>query len=417
MMRYLTNPLSLLLSVWTIALASYLGGVFTGLFPPVEPVTVTAVLLSLAAFALGYLTWSLFKQLSPASEEPRIPMTRPLCTKTMARFLGFCLLMGLLAVLGSLYRIAVIAKFFDTSFMELLTHPTALRLRLVMYIEASQSQINSIPIVISLASSFMAIGFVLLGVYLFVERRLIKFVYLAAFLFVTLFIGLTNLSRQEVTVNVLYLLLAYGVMYASSARKSPRNAVVDLVLPLASVVLLFAVIDTLLGKSSAYGHVDRLRGTLFSFYWYVAAPLAAFNEFLHNFEGSHHYGQYLFWPFYKWLYRFELVPEPTFSFYSEMTYLPFMANVYTYLRNVYEDFGMIGIAVVPYGLGWLTCALRSKAYRSLPFLNLYLILLVLIIFSFYNYYLIANQVYLQALFGFLFFQGDLRSWDELPAAA
>jgi len=410
MMRYLTNPLSLLLSVWTVAGVLYLSGTFVGLFPPVEPITVIAVVLSLAAFALGYLTWSLFRQRSPVSETEPLPVTRVLYPETLARLLKACLLMGILAMLAGLYRISVIATFFDTSVVELLTHPTFLRLRLVMYIDASQSHIDLIPIVISLTSSFLAIGFVLLGVYLFVEKGLIRFVYLASFLFVSLFIGLTNLSRYEVTVNVLYLVFAYGVMYASARHKSPRDAVVDLVLPLVSVVLLFAIIDTLLGKSSAYGHVDRLRGTLFSFYWYVASPLAAFNEFLLNFEGPHHYGQYLFFPFYKWLNRFALVPDPEFSFYSEMTFLPFMTNVYTYLRNVYEDFGMIGIAVVPYGLGWITCALRPKACRSLPFLNVYLILLVLIIFSFYNYYLVSNQMYLQALFGFLFFYG------EFPAA-
>ena len=38
------------------------------------------------------------------------------------------------------------------------------------------------------------------------------------------------------------------------------------------------------------------------------------------------------------------------------------------------------------------------------YLNLYLVLLVLVTFSFYNYYLFSNQIYLQILFGFVFFR-------------
>ncbi|MBN1361927.1 MAG: oligosaccharide repeat unit polymerase [Sedimentisphaerales bacterium] len=409
-MRWLTNPLFLYVAVWTTAGTLYLLGIRAGMFPDLESITAVAVLLSLGAFALGYLTWAFFHRLSPTDETPA-PAGRTLGSTRIARWLKLSLLMGIIAMALGLYRVAVIAAYFDVSFAFLITHPGWLRLWLVIYLGMSHAHIDFIPVLISLASSLFAVGFVLLGVFLCISRSFVRFVYLAAFLFVTLAVGLTNLSRYEVTVNVLYLVLAYGLTYVSSARKSPRDAVFDLLLPLASVVVLFATVDVLLGKSSAYGHADRLRGALFSFYWYIASPLAAFNEFLTGFDGPYQLGQYMFYPFYKWLYRFGLVSEPTFAFYGEMTFLPFMTNVYTYLRNVYEDFGMLGVAVVPYVLGWGTCALRPLALRSLPFLNLYVIVLVLILFSFYNYFLNSSQMYLQILFGFVFFRFELPRRD------
>jgi len=81
-----------------------------------------------------------------------------------------------------------------------------------------------------------------------------------------------------------------------------------------------------------------------------------------------------------------------------------MSPVYTYLRNFYEDFGVLGVAVGPYVLGWTSAAIREKARRHLQYLNLYLVLLLFILFSFYNYYLSSNQIYLQILFGFVLFR-------------
>jgi oligosaccharide repeat unit polymerase len=407
MTRYLTNPLFLLVAVWTTAGGAYLLGVFSGLFPDLEPITAAAVLLSVLTFSLGYLTCVLLQRIMPPCASAPLLPSQPLEINRLARHLRFTLLMGLLAMLLGLYRVVVIASYFDSSFFELITHPDLLRFRLVMYIEASLSRISIIPILISLTGCFFAIGFVLLGVYLYIAKGIVKYLYLASFLFITLTIGLTNLSRAEVTINILYLVLAYGLMVASSGGKSRRDVVFDLLLPLASVVLVFVAVDQLLGKSSAYGHTDRLRGVLFSFYWYLASPLAAFNEFVSTFDGPYRLGQTMFYSFYKWLHRFALVPAADFSYFGEKTFLPFMANVYTYLRNMYEDFGMLGVAIVPYALGWITCAIRPKACRYFPFLNLYVILLVFILFSFYNYALMSNQVYMQIVFAFLFFRFEL----------
>lgn len=422
MTRYLTHPLFLLLAIWTVAGMSYLMGIRAGLFPDLEPMTAAAVLLSLAAFAMGYVTSTLFGHVSPPEQVVDIEPRKTLSPKAVARALRIALLMGVIALSVGLYRIAVIAAHFETSFVELILNPGLLRLRLVIYLGSTLTRISYIPMLISLTSSVFAIGFVLLGVYLYFEDKETKYLYLAGFLLVGLAIGLTNLSRFEVTVNILYLVLAYGVMYSSGQRKSLRQAVFDILLPLASVAALFVVIDLLLGKGTAYGHADRLRGALFSFYWYIASPLAAFNEFVATFDGHYRFGEYMFYPFYKWLHRFALVPEPQVSYYGEIVYLPYLTNVYTYLRNIYEDFGIIGVAVVPYALGWAACVIRPKAARDFAFLNLYMVLLVLIFFSFYNYFLMSNQVYIQIVFAFLFFRFQLspekseKQWSQRGCA-
>ena len=44
-----------------------------------------------------------------------------------------------------------------------------------------------------------------------------------------------------------------------------------------------------------------------------------------------------------------------------------------------------------------------------------LVLLVLITFSFYNYYLFSNQIYLQIMFGFIFFRYEFPRRSELQS--
>jgi oligosaccharide repeat unit polymerase len=181
-----------------------------------------------------------------------------------------------------------------------------------------------------------------------------------------------------------------------------------LLIPLFAVGVLFVAIEVLLRKSAVYGRTNRLLGFAFQVYWYIASPLAAFNDFLSSFHGVHEWGRNTFFPFYKWLCRFGLAQQAEVSVYGEKVYLPYLANVYTYLRNFYADFGLLGVALAPYALGWLTAAVQRQARRYVHYLNLYVVLLVFILFSFYNFFLFSNQIYLQILFGFLFFRYEFN---------
>jgi oligosaccharide repeat unit polymerase len=205
-------------------------------------------------------------------------------------------------------------------------------------------------------------------------------------------------------------------MHAQESAKSQvlsfKSSYFKLLIPIVAVVLLFVVIDLLLRKSTEYAQASRLQGFAFHLYWYIASPLAAFNEFLTTFHGHLTLGQNTFFPIYKWLCRFHLVHEAEVALYGEKVYLPFLANVYTYLRNFYEDFGLLGVALAPYALGWLTAAVQRRARRHFQFLNLYLVLLMFILFSSYNFFLLSNQNYLQMAFGFLFFRYEFGGSHE-----
>ncbi len=412
MMRNLTNPLFLFVTVWTTAGVAYLLGIVSGIFPDVRPATAAIVLLGMLTFCLGYLTWTLYLNLRPPKDEPAVAPAPVLSPERIARALKFTLLMGLIVLSLGLYRIAMVASYSGGNFLDLLTHPEQLRLQLVLFIGGSIFEVNHVTMLISVTTSLFSVGFVLLGVFLATSRSAVRYLYLCGFLLVSLAIGLTNLSRFEVTVHILYIIFAYCFACRWRDPSERRSALVGILIPFAAAVVLFVAIEFLLRKGGNYAQSDRLRGFLFSLYWYLASPIAAFNEFLSNFDGHYRWGQNMFFPFYKWLCRFDLAPETDLSVYGDMIFIPYAANVYTYLRSIYGDFGVVGVAVAPYALGWLTAAVGAKAAHHFHYLNLYLVLLVLIVFSFYNYYLFSNQIYLQILFGFVFFRYDFQSRDE-----
>ncbi len=409
MIRYLMNPLVLFLSVWGTAVALYLGGVYAGTFPAPASLLWAAVLLNVGGFSLGYLTWAAFRRFLPPVEP--VSPARGLSPERIMRILPLAALMGLLALALALYRTAAIASSLGTSVPELLTHPGMLRDGFAMFVTAGVFETSWVVMLNSITSSVFSLGFVLLGVLLHVDTSRRKYFYLVGFLLITLAIGLTSVSRQEATVNIVYMVFAYCFVRGLDRRPAAGHSALTLLLPLAAVVVLFFIIDLLLRKSAEYDRPDRLQGFVYHLFWYLASPLAAFNEFLTTFDGRYHLGQYMFFPFYKWLYRFHLAPETDISVFGEFVLVPYLANVYTYLRNFYEDFGMVGVVAAPYALGLAVSMLRARAASWFPYLNLYLVLLVFILFSFYNYFLFSNQVYLQILFGFLFLRYGLPKDD------
>ncbi|MEN6334052.1 MAG: O-antigen polymerase [Phycisphaerales bacterium] len=424
MTRCLIHPLYLFLLVWGGAVALYLGGVHEGLFPCPSSLTGALLCLNVVTFALGYATWALFQDLNPAPvEPPRVP-ARPLTQKAMARALKFTLAMGATTVGLEMWRVVAVASYYRTTWLDLVTQPELFRIRMVAFVENTLFQTSGIVMLLSVTSSLFSIGFVLLGISLYRDSTRKKYLYLISFLAVSLTIGLIHLTRYEVTWNILYLVFAYWFMAwlnrpddripeRSMPRSRFRMANRRLLVPLVVLATLFGLVDLLLHKSSDFGLPGRLQGWLFHFYWYIAAPLATFNEFVATFHGDLQWGQGMFLPLYKWLCRFHLVSPVEVSFYGEKVFIPYMSNVYTYLRNIYEDFGIWGVAVVPYLLGWGAAEVRVRARRTLQFLNLYLVLLLFLLFSFYNFSLVSNQIYLQVFFGFVLFRYSLQ---ESPTA-
>jgi oligosaccharide repeat unit polymerase len=413
MAEWAVNPLFWFLAVWSVATGLYVAGIAVGLFPDAASGLLWTILLNVVTFSLGYLTWNTLCRLEPENCAIASSCGVPLTARRLKTSLWVTMIFGLVAAAACAARVAVISDTSGVSLARIMSDPTLWRRMLTSYIDRGVYETRWITMAISLSSSIFSIGFVLSGILLYLGKSKTRYLLLVAFFLVSLTIGFLNLGRKEVTVNILFAALSYLFVHRVYHIRRTSKVIRDLLLPPVVLAVLFVLIELLLRKSQAYGRETRFAGFFFSLYWYVAAPLGALAEFMRNNTQDLLFGQSLFFPIYKWLGRLHLVPQTTVSILSEKVYIPYGANVYSYLRNIYEDFGLIGVAVVPYILGALMAGLRRRAEAFLPYMNLYLVLLVLIIFSFYNYLLIANQYYLQVLVVFLFFRFRLTDLDKV----
>jgi oligosaccharide repeat unit polymerase len=413
MAEYAVNPLFLFLTVWGVATTLYLAGVCTQLFPSAAPGPLWAMFLNVAAFSIGYLTWNMLGRIQ--EEKCRVPDSSgvPLTAKRLKAALAITMICGLVTVGLCAARVVVLSNAYQVRLTRLMSDPSLWRKMLTNYLDRSINEIQWTAMGISLSSSVFSVGFVLLGILLYVGRSKTRYLYTLAFFLVSLAIGFLNLGRKEVTVNVLFMALSYLFVHRTYRIRRASEVARDLLLPPVVLAVLFVVIELLLRKSQAYERETQLAGFFFSLYWYIAAPVAAFGEFMKSNTQEYLMGQSTFFPIYKWLHRLQIVPASTVTILPEKVYIPYGSNVFSYLRNLYEDFGLIGVAVIPYILGALMAGLRRRAEVFLPYMNLYLILLVLIIFSFYNYLLMSNQYYLQLLIVFLFFRFSLTELDKI----
>jgi len=409
MARYLVNPLFLYLAIWVSVTVSYVAGVNKAFFPAPTPRVYWAVGLSVATFVLGYLTWNLIRRTKTDPDRLYWSAAPVLSAKLLRRYLRITLVFGLLAVAFCALRVVVLARTHEIDLLRLVTDSILWRETVTRPITPDMIGMRACTIAITVTCSIFSIGFVLLGILLYLGRDRWRYGTVTLFLLTALGVGLLSLARKEVTINLAFLVLSYLFMHQHYHSRRTRKMAMHLVVPAVALVILFLLVDILLQKGANYDPAHRLRGFLLSIYWYIASPVAAFSEFLKTHDGNWRLGESVFLPIYKWLARAHLVPPPDAMsiMHMEKIYIPYMANVYTYLRNIYEDFGFVGLAVLPYLLGLLSAALRARAGQSVPYLNFYLIVLIVIVFSFYDHLLISNQYYLQAFFGYLLFRSRL----------
>jgi oligosaccharide repeat unit polymerase len=412
MAEWAINPLFLFLLVWGGATTSYFCGLQAGLFPSGTNGVAWAILLNIMTFSLGYLTWSTFRRLDPERQMPR-SLGRPLTAGQLQSALNVTLVFGLMAAVASAVRLLVLSGTHRIDLLALMSDTTQWRRAVTTLAEPDDYATRLCSIAITVTSGIFSIGFVFLGIILYFGRSKRRYAYLFAFVSVSLVVALLSLGRKEATINVMFAVLSYLFMHRVFHVRRTREVLGQLLALPAALAVLFVVVDVALKKSDTFDREGRLTGFLFSLYWYIASPLAAFAEFLKDHDGVYTMGQRLFFPFHKWLYRIGLASATAVSPRMDMLYIPYPANVYSYLRDIYEDFGFVGVAVVPYVLGVLSAGMRRRAEAFFPYLNLYMALLVVIVFSSYSYHLVSSQFYVQVIFALVFFRFRLTDLQEL----
>ncbi|PXV63072.1 oligosaccharide repeat unit polymerase [Halanaerobium congolense] len=118
------------------------------------------------------------------------------------------------------------------------------------------------------------------------------------------------------------------------------------------VVVVFLIINLPRQiRSNGVGLISNISDTFKSYYIYATGGFTAFSEYLRTAKSSTTNGWAFFNPFMRFFERLGIIKSIDFSYIYDFIDIPFRFNVFTILRDIYSDFGIIGIILIPYILG------------------------------------------------------------------
>lgn len=177
--------------------------------------------------------------------------------------------------------------------------------------------------------------------------------------------------RAALGLSILILFLVIGAAFVKSIRQTT---------------------DSFKGTSSS---LSSLEGGSFispSIYFYGASQVVVLNQFLEADRENVRFGNSTFFTIYRFLSKFELVEEPSYK--DPGYYTPHWSNTGTYLRELYGDFGYVGIFVIPYLIGLLSSLYWFKFYLTGKII----------------YLVVLTQLYIIIVMSFFVFQVRTAQW-------
>lgn len=232
-------------------------------------------------------------------------------------------------------------------------------------------------------------------------------------------VGRTGMLMMLMIYASVFILFKYGInQNTEDKRKSRKRLIIGFLILTTIVIASASAVKTYRAGfekfQSSTKTLRQLEGNLIlspSIYLYLSSHIGVLNMYLIKDVETAAFGENTFMPLYRILNKFQLIREP--RFYQKGYLVPIWTNTGTYLREVHADFGYAGIFLFPFFLSLTLSYFWVKTYSSfnlLYFLSLIYFLLIvfysflmnvtrlgnwlisyiilLIIFSFFNHYLV-----------------------------
>lgn len=326
----------------------------------------------------------------------------------------------IVAVLSLFVTIAIIVNTYLISserggFIEYITNPILSR-KLVSDMAAGKNW----RIIYSLSSYGVSINFIgnILGGLLFSSQKkrhkLLSFVPVV----IGMVIGLLNFSRYTLVNSILlWLFSIFLVTYFldEQRRKATLRQLFFITLGLIiSFVFISYIIISLRSFTSSEKEIEKIY--FLQMNYYIVGNIVALDRFFDQ-DLALHWGRSLFRSILKWLTRLGLwneedLMEANYSFVKINHNI--VMNTYTYVRVLWEDFGLAGLLTGSFIWGFFSALTINRFLQKFTLFRLYLsaIVLIALFMSFFGFYfvsisIILYQVILISLFAKIIMQNKI----------
>ncbi|MCX6149588.1 MAG: O-antigen ligase [Ignavibacteriales bacterium] len=239
------------------------------------------------------------------------------------------------------------------------------------------------------------VGVFLSGIYIAYKN---KVTILSALPFIAVIMKeIGNASRAGMLISIFLFVSSYfltkHLIVANKNVKIKKNKT-RLVISVAVLISLFILAAGLVrtsrgaieNYSAASRSLSQYKGGFFitpSLYLYFSSHVGVLSQYLEkDFYYTAMFGETTFQPIYNFLSKFEIVKHPLF--YEKGYFMPMWSNTATYIRPLHADFGIVGIYIVPFILGFSASFYWFKFFEKRK--TIYLVILsylyVVIMFSF-----------------------------------
>lgn len=168
-----------------------------------------------------------------------------------------------------------------------------------------------------------------------------------------------------------------------------RGTIVSTILLIIFFVTSIALVKNVRGAFESYRsstkELNKLKGGFLitpSIYLYASSHVGVLSRYLFENSESNNFGENTFLPAHRIISKFGVINPP--SYYQKGYNIPMWTNTGTYLRELYSDFGPIGVFLIPYLLGLITTFFWYRLFLSGNLIDLLIIshLYLIIIMSF-----------------------------------
>ncbi len=359
------NPLSIFSMVWFFSVLGTIVGPIQ--YTPISIKMVIFITASFSAIFLGALTPALLRMISKA----RIQGIK--CT-TIVNNQHIFLIIVILSLLGTLGPILMLLHLYRGAYLSLLLNPA-------LHSKLREMSLSGGEIIYSLTSSLLLslniVALVFAGLLLATLNKIKKYIFLWPL--VNILIGcLITTGRSTIIWGLMLFISSFVFSKIFLKRQSIKLSLRHVVLLFIIIVILASmrnwrggnVKDTYLYTKSFYGDTLRWKIDSPSFYSLLSVfdtfsgSIPALSQFLETSDFELGLGVYTFKPFFKWLGSKDI------SFYYHPAHIPFEYNVFSYLRELYVDFGFLGMVCFNMILGFFASFYYYKCKDKISLINL-----------------------------------------------
>ncbi|MDZ7796614.1 MAG: O-antigen polymerase [Candidatus Marinimicrobia bacterium] len=211
-------------------------------------------------------------------------------------------------------------------------------------------------------------------------------------LILVVFYSIVHLNRFGLITSlcIWFFSMIYFGMYVSPLR---RKVITRKTLLYISIAIIFVTVFFItIIRWRAFYVIDVEYLIRKSLYSYISGPVSAFEKFVLSDEPLL-YGASSFRSVIRWLARVGLMNKNIAlathgDFINISRGEPMFLNTYTFVKALYQDFGLVGVGIISMIWGMLTRYLIERCFRQFRIINLFLVSIFILSFvmTFYEFY-------------------------------